>query len=220
LLTAPGPSDDVPRSAHATPGDRPPSTHRPPRASVNGSVRSGSRRRWLDPRTRAPSSFGAQRVPRPGVAPRRRSDASIFAVDSWTMRMLDDRDAPPRGARGSGTIRRAVSLASLLLLAAAAGCGRDAPLPAPAAADSAAVDSTTARAEVAPPQSEPETPQPVLPPPEPPAPETTWVRLAHLESDSRPRVRRRTFRSDTGQFRVIVELRESTTTFNQGRVRA
>ena len=134
--------------------------------------------------------------------------------------MLDDRDAPPRGARGSGTIRRAVSLASLLLLAAAAGCGRDAPLPAPAAADSAAVDSTTARAEVAPPQSEPETPQPVLPPPEPPAPETTWVRLAHLESDSRPRVRRRTFRSDTGQFRVIVELRESTTTFNQGRVRA
>jgi len=59
-----------------------------------------------------------------------------------------------------------------------------------------------------------------LPPPEPPAPETTWVRLAHLESDSRPRVRRRTFRSDTGQFRVIVELRESTTTFNQGRVRA
>lgn len=138
------------------------------------------------------------------------------------MRTYDSRPAGA-GRRPGAAARRGTTFAATLLLGiVAAGCGAgaaDAPPPAGTATAPAAPDSAGAAQPagtgnamaVATPDSTP------APPPEPPRPETTWVRLAALGSDA-PRVRRRSFRSSGDGFRVIIELRDPTTTLSVGRV--
>jgi len=104
-----------------------------------------------------------------------------------------------------GRVRRGATLAATLFLAVvAAGCFAD-------AADAPQQGGEEVAAAEAPADSTP------VPPPEPPRPETTWVRLTALGSDA-PRIRRRSFRSTGDGFRVIIELRDATTTLNPGRV--